>query len=91
MGAALAFAGGAWACDGAGQNNHVGDVTKIAKTAGTITIHDVQTNAPITFKASKEILDHAAKAKGQVKVGYEKSGDALKANDIQLYSHVRVT
>jgi len=84
MGAALAFAGGAWACDGAGQNKHVGEVTKIDKTAGTFTIHDVQTNAPITFKASKEILDHAAKAKGQVMVGYEKSGDALKAKDIQL-------
>src|SRR3569833_704712 len=84
MGAALAFAGGAWACDGAGQNKHVGEVTKIDKTAGTFSFHDVQTYAPITFMASKEILDHAAKAKNQKKKGYEKSGDALKAKDIQL-------
>src|SRR3569833_1327099 len=77
MGAALAFAGGAWACDGAGQNKHVGEVTKIDKTAGTFTIHDVQTNAPITFKASKEILDHAAKAKGQVMVGFVLCGVVL--------------
>src|SRR3569832_1685492 len=89
MGAALAFAGGAWACDGAGQNNHVGEVTKIDKTAGTFTIHDVQTNAPIAFKASKEILDHAAKAKGQVMVGYEKSGDALMVCLPALFSRPR--
>jgi len=84
LGAGLALAGGAYACDGAGQNKHVGDVTKIDRNAGTFTIHDVQTNAPITFKASNEILNDAAKAKGQVLVGYEKSGNALRAKDIRL-------
>lgn len=84
MTAALGYAGGAWACDGAGHNKHVGDVLKVDTTAGTFTIHDVETNAPITFQASKEVLEYAAKAKGQVLVSYEKSGDKLKAKDIQI-------
>ena len=84
MSAALVFTGSAWACSGAGHNKHVGDVTKINAAAGTFTIHDVETNAPITFKASQEILKDAAKAKGQVLVGYEKNGNDLRAKDISL-------
>lgn len=84
MAVALGFAGSALACEGAGHNKHVGDVTKVDTMAGTFTIRDLETNAPITFKASKEILDHAAQAKGQVMVGYEKSGNTLKAKDIQI-------
>lgn len=84
MSAALGFTGGAWACEGAGHNKHVGNVTKVDTKAGTFTILDLETNAPITFKASQEVLKEASHAKGQVLVGYEKSGDALKAKEIRL-------
>lgn len=84
MSAALGFTSGAWACDGAGHNKHVGNVTKVDAKAGTFTILDMETNAPITFKASKEVLNEASNAKGQVVVGYEKSGDLLQAKEIRL-------
>src|SRR3569832_2404817 len=79
MGAALAFAGGAWACDGAGQNKLVGEVTKIDKTAGTFTIHDVQSNVPFTFMASKESRGRAAGAGGRGGGGGGGGGGAREA------------
>lgn len=81
---ALVFAGGAWACQVAGHNKHVGEVTQVDKAAGTFTIHDLEADAPITFQASKDVLKDAARAKGQVMVSYEKKGDALQAKDIHF-------
>lgn len=81
---ALGFSGGVWACDGAGHNKHIGNVTNVDVQAGTFTILDMETNAPITFKASKEVLKEASGAKGPVTVAYEKSGESLQAKKIEL-------
>lgn len=75
----LMVAGGAWACQGAGHNKHVGDVTKVDKTAGTFTIHDMESDGPITFTADQAVLKNASQAKGQVTVSFEKKGDNLQA------------
>ncbi len=80
----LLVAGGAWACTGAGHNKHVGDVTMVDKLAGTFTIHDMESDGPITFTADQAVLQNASQAKGQVTVSFEKKGDKLKAIDLHL-------
>jgi len=72
----------AQACTVAGPNKHVGQVLSVDNKAGTFTIMDAQTNAPISFTASTAILGEAAKATGAVMVSYIKSGDRLVAKDI---------
>lgn len=47
----------AWACDAMGPNRHVGVVTQIDPKAKTFTIIDAQKQKPITFTASKKVLD----------------------------------
>ena len=47
----------AWACDAMGPNRHVGVVTQIDPKAKTFTIIDAQKQTPITFTASKKVLD----------------------------------
>jgi hypothetical protein len=71
-----------WACKMAGENKHVGVVTKVDQVAGTFTIHDAETNAPIVFSANREILSNAAHAQGQVMVSYENREKQLVAVDI---------
>ncbi len=82
----LSFSGGTpvLACSVAGPNKHVGQVMSVDKKAGTFTIMDAQTNAPISFTASAAILDEAAKATGTVMVSYEKIGNRLVAKDIHF-------
>lgn len=79
MSSLLAVAGGAWACESAGHNKHVGEVTKVDTMAGTFTIHDVGMDGPITFTADQAVLKTASQAKGQVLVSFEKKGEKLKA------------
>lgn len=47
----------AWACDAMGPNRHVGVVTQIDPKAKTFTMIDAQKQKPITFTASKKVLD----------------------------------
>jgi len=71
-----------WACEMAGENKHVGVVTKVDQVTGTFTIIDAETNAPIVFSANREILSNAAHAQGQVMVSYENREKQLVAVDI---------
>ncbi len=80
----LLVAGGAMACQVAGHNKHVGEITKVDGAAGTFTIHDLESDGPITFKADKAMLKDASKAKGQVMVSFEQKGDQLQAVDIHF-------
>ena len=78
----LLSAGGSWACEVAGPNKHVGQITKIDKLAGTFTIMDAEKGEPITFSFPSEKLTNLAKVKGQVMVGYEEKDGQLVAVDI---------
>ena len=71
-----------WACKMAGANKHVGVVTKVDQVAGTFTIRDAETNAPIVFSANREMLSNAEHAQGQVMVSYENREKQLVAVDI---------
>ena len=71
-----------WACKMAGENKHVGVVTKVDQVAGTFTIRDAETNAPIVFSANREMLSNAEHAQGQVMESYENREKQLVAVDI---------
>ena len=83
---ALFLGGGlfALACSVAGPSKHVGQVTSVNAKAGTFTILDAETHAPIEFSASREILRDAGKSKGPVMISYRKSGNHLVAEDIHF-------
>ncbi|MDH5324025.1 MAG: hypothetical protein OEZ68_18845 [Gammaproteobacteria bacterium] len=69
-----------WACDAAGPSTHIGNVLSVDAGKKTFTIRDAQSNSPITFAASNEIIDGLKGAKGSVMVNYEDSDDGgLKA------------
>lgn len=72
----------ALACSAAGPNKHVGPITSIDSKGGFFTILDAQTQQPISFTASKEILDKAAKTKGTVTVNFKDDKGKLTAKDI---------
>lgn len=69
----------AMACEAAGPNSHVGQVTAVDPAKGTFTIMDAETREPITFIAGTDILSGLKNAKGMVKVNYEDKGDKLNA------------
>ena len=71
-----------WACKMAGDHKHVGVVTKVDQMAGTFTIRDAETNAPIVFSASREMLSNAQHAQGPIMVSYENREKRLVAVDI---------
>ena len=71
-----------WACKMAGENKHVGEITKVDQVAGTFTIRDAETNKPIVFSANREMLSNAEHAQGQVMVSYENREKKLVAVDI---------
>ena len=70
-----------WACDGAGPSTHIGTVKSVDASSMTFTIIDAQTNMPIKFVASNEIIDGLKGAKGSVMVNFEEmdEGTDLKA------------
>lgn len=71
-----------WACKMAGPNKHVGVVMKVDQMAGTFTIRDAETNAPIVFSADREMLSNAQHAQGPILVSYENREKQLVAVDI---------
>lgn len=69
---ALLFSSNAlFACGGEDSGKHIGTVSKVG--ASSFTIRDLETNKPITFSASKNILDELKHSKRQVLVNYEKN------------------
>lgn len=77
--ALLLLASQAMACGPEKGMTHMGAVLSVDASGKTFTIRDAQTQAPITFLASNEILDGLKDAKGSVMVNYEEDGDQLKA------------
>ena len=68
-----------WACDGAGPATHIGKVSAVDAAAKKFTIKDVQSQGPITFKATDEIIKGLKEAKGMVTVKYHEQDGALTA------------
>lgn len=68
-----------WACDGAGPATHIGKVTAVDAAAKKFTIKDVQSQGPITFTATEEIIKGLTGAKGMVTVKYHEQDGALTA------------
>ncbi len=70
-----------WACGGEESGKHIGNVLKVQQSS--FTIRDAETNRPITFNASTEILNNIKSSNGRVVVNYEENEDgALKALSI---------
>ncbi len=72
------------ACSVAGPDKHVGPVIAVNARAGTFTIMDAETQKPIVFAASADILKDVEKAKGSVLVSYIQSNGRLVAKDVHF-------
>ena len=68
-----------WACDGAGPATHIGKVSAVDAAAKKFTIKDVQTQGPITFTATDEIIKGLSGAKGMVTVKYQEENGGYTA------------
>ena len=68
-----------WACDAAGPSTHIGNVLSVDAAKKTFTIRDAQSNSPITFAATNEIINGLKDARGSIMVNYEQDGDNLTA------------
>jgi hypothetical protein len=65
------------ACDGLGENMHMGSIVSIDRGGNTFVILDAQSQKPIRFTASREALAPFA-VDDKVEVTYEKAtGDEL--------------
>jgi len=72
MGISSSFA---FACGGADSGKHIGSMLNINAENSTFTIRDMESNAPITFNASTDIMKQVKKANGQIMVNYEEDDD----------------
>lgn len=67
-----------WACGGEESGKHIGNVLKVQQSS--FTIRDAETNRPITFNASAEVLNDIKSSNGRVVVNYKENEDgALNA------------
>ena len=73
----------ALACSAMGPNTHVGEIISIDSANKTFTIQDAETQQPISFSASENILLSLASKHGEVVVRYSGSGKPLTAVDVQ--------
>lgn len=71
--------GSAGACDAAGKSTHIGSLMTVNAEQKTFTIQDAQSHGPLTFSASKEIIDGLKDATGNIMVNYKIQGDGLTA------------
>lgn len=72
-----------WACSAAGDSKHIGSVTSVDQKAKKFTIKDAETQGPITFTATDEIIDSLKNHKGRVLVNFEKTSEGgLKATGV---------
>ncbi len=72
-----------WSCSMAGPNTHIGVVTDINASAHTFTLIDAETQHPITFVTTAELLKGISKNQ-QITVTFQKTGKNLTAKTIQL-------
>ena len=73
----------AWSCSMAGPNTHIGVVTDVNASANTFTMIDAETQHPITFVTTPELLKSISKNQ-QITVTFQKTGKNLTAKTIQL-------
>lgn len=67
-----------WACGGEASGKHIGSVMKVNNSS--FTIRDAETNSPITFNASADIMSEVKSASGRIMVNYEENDEgALNA------------
>ncbi|MFQ5936728.1 MAG: hypothetical protein ACE5LB_09990 [Acidiferrobacterales bacterium] len=71
------------ACNAAGKDIHVGQLTAVEKSAKTFTIFDVETASPITFIADATLIKSLENVRGIVQVKYDHVGKALKAIEVR--------
>jgi hypothetical protein len=78
----MGFATPGLACKSAGENKHVGQVTAIDAKAGSFTIRDAETQSPITFVASADILKSISADK-RIMVSYKEENGKLVAVEVE--------
>lgn len=72
-----------WSCSMAGPNTHIGVVTDVNASANTFTMIDAETQHPITFVTTPELLKGIGKNQ-RITVTFQKTGKNLTAKTIQL-------
>lgn len=72
------------ACDSLGDNMHMGNIVSIDRNSNTFVILDAESQKPIRFSASKEVLKPLA-VDDMVEVGYE----AVDGGELRAVSLVR--
>lgn len=70
LAALIIGAGPVLACDGLGENMHMGNIVSIDRGSNTFVILDAQSQKPIRFTAAKETLTPFT-VNDMVEVGYE--------------------
>ena len=75
LAALIAAPGTLWACDAAGKQTHIGNITAIDTSTKSFTIRDAQTQSLITFAANTEILRSLKDSSGSIMVNYEEAED----------------
>ncbi|MDX8405318.1 MAG: hypothetical protein R8K50_04125 [Mariprofundus sp.] len=76
----LLAAGPAWACDAAGPDIHVGQVSSVNGNSFTIT--DAQSGGPISFTTAGDMHGKAPKQGDAVSVKYSKGEKGLVAESV---------
>lgn len=71
----LLVMGSVMACDAMGPGAHMGQLMSVNAAQSTFTIRDAQSQSPITFSASDEIIAGLEGMNGSVMVKYEKEDD----------------
>jgi len=78
----LGITANVWACNSAGPNKHVGNVTAIDLGKKTFSIRDAETDHLITFQTSDSSL-RVLKVNDRVLVGFKEDHGKMIALDIQ--------
>lgn len=82
LAAALAAAGTAMACDGLGENTHMGNIISIDRSDHTFVIVDTESRARISFSATQQMLAPLS-VDDLVQVRYEAgTGNYLRSVDL---------
>ena len=71
----LLASSGVFACGGEASGKHIGSVLDVNTSNSTFTIKDAETNSPITFKATANIMNEVSQASGRIMVNYEEDDE----------------
>lgn len=81
----MVFSGAALACGGDSSGKHIGKVVDIDQGGSRFTIQDMESQSPVTFSATAELIEAVTNAGGSVMVTYEEEMDgSLKAVAVSL-------